>query len=333
MECGVCFHVYDEDNRRPRSLGCGHTFCSSCTGEMIKPSKGLSCPTCRTVHDISKIVQVPVNYSLMEILKLLELSEENLEQRPKEEAENFPPPSAPSPENLPGDRCETHHQSWQYRCVPCNQWMCRDCMVIEHLDRGCRVISSKQALEEMMEQSKSEAKDRLSYYESRLTRMRQYDSELEMHLQKHESQLRGLVMMTERQHRFVKLIQEERERVGRAIRDGREAKRLLEVCILKSEAKSQEELTHALGNTQLCDARLQDWVSSCLVEFNPSSRKNRSIKQLLATASALHIISGCSEEPDKEASKGIYAVLDIAKNEQVRALLTKILSKKLTSRL
>ena len=278
MECGVCFHVYDEDNRRPRSLGCGHSFCTVCTGEMIT-QKGLACPTCRTVHEVTQIAQVPVNYSLMEILKLLELSDENLEQRPKEEAEHFPPPSAPSPENLPGDSCEEHNLSWQYRCIPCNQWMCRDCLVMEHLDRGCRVISSKQALEEMMEQSKSEAKSRLTYYESRLTRMRQYDSELEMHLQKHESQLRGLVMMTERQHRFVKLIQEERERVGRAIRDGKEAKRVLEVSINRSsEARTQEELTHALTNTQNCDAKLQEWVSDCLLEFNTSGRKNRSIK-------------------------------------------------------
>ena len=274
----MCFHVYDEDNRRPRSLGCGHTFCSCCTKEMIT-DRGLSCPTCRAVHDVSQIAQVPVNYSLMEILKLLELSEENLEQRPKEESENFPPSTAPSPENLPGDKCDAHHQAWQYRCVPCNQWMCRDCSVIEHLDRGCRVISSKQALEEMIEQSKTEAIDRLSYYETRLTRMRQYDSELEMHLQKHESQLRGLVLMTERQHGFVKLIQEERERVCRAVREGREAKRVLEISILRSEeAKSQEELTHALGNTQLCDNRLQDWVSSCLLEFNTSGRRNKSIK-------------------------------------------------------
>lgn len=271
--------MYDEDNRRPRSMGCGHTFCSCCTAEMIDPLKGLSCPTCRTVHDVNQLAQIPVNYSLIEILKLLELSEDSSDIRPKEEAENFPPPSAPSPENLPGDRCEDHHQSWQYRCVPCNQWMCRDCMVIEHLDRGCRVISSKQALEEMMEQSNSEAKDRLSYYETRITRMRQYDSELEMHLQKHESQLRGLVMTTERQHRFVKMIQEERERVGRALREGREAKRVLEVNIRRSViAKSQEELTQALGNTQLSDTRLQEWVSSCLLEFNTSGRKNLSIK-------------------------------------------------------
>ena len=58
-----------------------------------------------------------------------------------------------------------------------------------------------QALEEMMSQSTSESSTRLSYYESRITRMRQYDSELEMHLQKHQSQHRGLVMMTDRKHR------------------------------------------------------------------------------------------------------------------------------------
>eukprot|EP00300_Choanocystis_sp_HF-7_P003800 c12901_g1_i1.p1 GENE.c12901_g1_i1~~c12901_g1_i1.p1 ORF type:complete len:354 (+),score=53.78 c12901_g1_i1:51-1112(+) len=47
MSCSVCSHEFDFHARCPRSLRCGHTYCSSCLGILIEwPESGAPCITC-----------------------------------------------------------------------------------------------------------------------------------------------------------------------------------------------------------------------------------------------------------------------------------------------
>ncbi|XP_069163008.1 uncharacterized protein [Procambarus clarkii] len=69
-ECVVCLKSYDEKQRRPRSLPCGHPFCSFCVTNLIKNGK-LKCPSCRTTHKATLATQFPINYGMEEIIKSL----------------------------------------------------------------------------------------------------------------------------------------------------------------------------------------------------------------------------------------------------------------------
>nr|XP_053649024.1 E3 ubiquitin-protein ligase TRIM13-like [Cherax quadricarinatus] len=69
-ECKVCFNNYDEDLRRPRSLPCGHTFCSQCIEDTIKNVK-LICPSCRAEHSATTATRFPVNFGMEDVIKNL----------------------------------------------------------------------------------------------------------------------------------------------------------------------------------------------------------------------------------------------------------------------
>ena len=45
MECEVCMEVFDQLQRRPKFLPCGHTCCLGCLQQLAKPR----CPTCTRV--------------------------------------------------------------------------------------------------------------------------------------------------------------------------------------------------------------------------------------------------------------------------------------------
>ncbi|XP_045122621.1 mucin-5AC-like [Portunus trituberculatus] len=62
-ECTICLCLYKEQERRPRSLPCGHTFCSLCIAALLKESH-LSCPSCLTDHFVPNECNFPVNYAL-----------------------------------------------------------------------------------------------------------------------------------------------------------------------------------------------------------------------------------------------------------------------------
>lgn len=67
LECKVCLETYEEANRRPRTLPCGHTFCSTCINNMLKDGM-VSCPTCRTDHNTTDATNFPINYLVEELI-------------------------------------------------------------------------------------------------------------------------------------------------------------------------------------------------------------------------------------------------------------------------
>ncbi|XP_053634925.1 osteoclast-stimulating factor 1 isoform X3 [Cherax quadricarinatus] len=70
FECQVCLECYNNNERRPRSLSCGHTFCTKCINEtLIRGS--LRCPFCRSEHTPTVTVasDVPVNFIVDSIIQ------------------------------------------------------------------------------------------------------------------------------------------------------------------------------------------------------------------------------------------------------------------------
>ncbi|XP_069192276.1 tripartite motif-containing protein 5-like isoform X2 [Procambarus clarkii] len=69
-ECSVCFNDYAENRLRPRTLPCGHTFCSQCIDNAIKNGQ-LTCPSCRAEHAATASTQFPINYAVEALVRKL----------------------------------------------------------------------------------------------------------------------------------------------------------------------------------------------------------------------------------------------------------------------
>lgn len=276
MECGVCFNLYkDEGDRRPRSLSCGHSFCSACVSAIIKDD-GLICPTCRTSHDVFRLEQIAVNYGLLEILKIVGTPEED-ENRSNSKEEKPSIIDCPTP--APEDCCSEHGELWQYRCVPCDEWMCSKCLVVEHLDKGCRVISSRQALEELLQIQRNVGISSLKFYDTKIVKLAQYESLLEFHLQKQDILFNGLMELVERQNHVINLVRGERERLQSAVEEGKIKRNALSFAIERTKhADSQREFSYLLKEIRNWDTKLEEWAKQSANDFEESETKNISLK-------------------------------------------------------
>ena len=71
MECNICFEKFQSSGRRlPRTLPCGHTFCSFDLKRLLDDNK-IKCPTCRKESTRSEEDFV-VNYQLVSLISELE---------------------------------------------------------------------------------------------------------------------------------------------------------------------------------------------------------------------------------------------------------------------
>ncbi|XP_064123016.1 E3 ubiquitin-protein ligase TRIM39-like [Macrobrachium nipponense] len=73
MSCKICMENFT-DHIRPRTLKCGHSFCTRCLGNFI--SKGsLMCPMCQLPVEGKSALDFPVNFSMEEMISSLKLTQ------------------------------------------------------------------------------------------------------------------------------------------------------------------------------------------------------------------------------------------------------------------
>lgn len=72
FECPICLESYDTNERRPRTLSCGHSHCTDCITQLIYQYGGLvTCAFCRKQHStrVNAATKIPVNYAIDEVLQ------------------------------------------------------------------------------------------------------------------------------------------------------------------------------------------------------------------------------------------------------------------------
>ena len=63
--CKICLFPYDNDERIPRVINCGHTLCDYCLINIKKQQK-VECPFCKKYYD--KIKEFPVNFEILNFI-------------------------------------------------------------------------------------------------------------------------------------------------------------------------------------------------------------------------------------------------------------------------
>lgn len=124
FSCMICYDPFNTGKRIPKVFPCGHTFCLSCVGGLMKNRSFLSsstviCPTCRQNTRYSMSLgadKVPTNFSVLSML----------EQRNEEKN---------SPENKEMLQCNDCHEIFAGTEVTnCSEKECQDAVKDEILD-------------------------------------------------------------------------------------------------------------------------------------------------------------------------------------------------------
>ncbi|CAL4209799.1 unnamed protein product, partial [Meganyctiphanes norvegica] len=119
-ECIVCFSHYDDGDRRPRFMPCGHTLCSKCLEKAIKKVAKI-CPTCRKPYSASNVNDLPVNFSLERIVTSTNVAEKVPE-------------------------CPEHELPVSHRCSSHKAWVCNSCLSKDHSPKSCKIITIDEEL-------------------------------------------------------------------------------------------------------------------------------------------------------------------------------------------
>lgn len=66
IACPICYDHYNDKDKIPRILQCGHTFCQNCLMD-LRTSNILTCPTCRKYFapDVKQLIK---NFTILGIL-------------------------------------------------------------------------------------------------------------------------------------------------------------------------------------------------------------------------------------------------------------------------
>ena len=108
MECPSCFELYDDKERIPRNITCGHTYCQDCLNKFFHEKKRIECPCCRLKLEISiKPKDLSKNYVAAD-----------LAQKHRELTEKLP-------------ICPVHNEHYRYYCETDQLSLCPQC-IIDH---------------------------------------------------------------------------------------------------------------------------------------------------------------------------------------------------------
>ena len=127
LTCTVCTELFGPDEKCPRILSCGHSFCHSCIEKVIRQNR--FCPICRKEIASPFSESLPINY----IVKRL--------------AENFLKEGKNKIQKVSKDYCQEHSSKIYFECSDCSKFVCGTCIQFFH--KQCKnIISIQEALEQ-----------------------------------------------------------------------------------------------------------------------------------------------------------------------------------------
>jgi len=132
VTCPICYDHYNDKDKIPRILSCGHTFCQHCLMD-LRTSNILTCPTCRTYFspDVKQLIK---NFTILDYLNN-EKAQILMQQIEQKESGTEETKTQKAPEI---QYCVRHPQKkCKYFCENDQILICSKCIVADH--KGHRV--------------------------------------------------------------------------------------------------------------------------------------------------------------------------------------------------
>lgn len=141
--CKICFHQLEGPDRRPRFLGCGHAFCTSCLSKIIYNDK-VKCPLCFQIQgNLKSVEDLPIAFALEEMVGAMSISKPKVPPKPKDW-------SVPKHSRNQDDdsQCTEHKFNCMFYCETHHVFICHVCTIVEHPNNKCSVITKQEAIDQ-----------------------------------------------------------------------------------------------------------------------------------------------------------------------------------------
>eukprot|EP00808_Paulinella_micropora_P027390 g52026.t1 len=134
VECSLCYEPYNGEERCPRLLKCGHTYCHSCLQQILKGDGSIDCPVDRQNNLVENrdLTMLQKNFALLSLVD--------------------------SPINKPN--CVQHKAPFILFCIQDKDLLCLQCVVGEHVGHPCmdlKVAAAQHREQAQMVQAKFES--------------------------------------------------------------------------------------------------------------------------------------------------------------------------------
>lgn len=75
LECEICKNYFNSQERKPRTVSCGHTFCSLCLQSFLHKKNIVGCPCSREfLEQVESVEKIMINWQIAKSLELIELN-------------------------------------------------------------------------------------------------------------------------------------------------------------------------------------------------------------------------------------------------------------------
>jgi len=150
---------YNDTERKPMFLLCGHSFCSKCL-RLVWHKHSLVCPLDKKTHKFETFDKIPVNYSILNIVHQQRANGAAVTKSDK--------------------KCEAHpRESLKFFCISHQAIICQECMLESHLGAGHEIVSAEKMIQsDLLKQDTQRCLDKINRH---LGQLNSYHESLSTH--------------------------------------------------------------------------------------------------------------------------------------------------------
>ncbi|XP_066981687.1 uncharacterized protein [Macrobrachium rosenbergii] len=284
--CESCGGYLGDENRQPKILYCGHSFCTYCVADFFEDD-AVHCFKCGFKHHAKSTTRIPVNHILLKIIKSKEMSNERvvgpmtMPQGNTQEtylSHHEPWSSYPGRKNSHtqtvfgepvqhAGKCVKHTLYCTLWCRRCKEWICQDCRLVSHPPVSCKVLTLSEALKEIKLEENYCIKRTVELFESHVVIYREKLSHLREMNGKHRSLIKDLQTLLGKHRKLEREVEKRELTIQESLATGFSMLlMLLESQSHLLEAKGLGEVLLARQSAQGCQSAILGWYEPKLLD-------------------------------------------------------------------
>ncbi|CAL4099781.1 unnamed protein product, partial [Meganyctiphanes norvegica] len=262
LECEICCYIYDDDERRPKNLICGHTFCARCMAKEITNGK-TTCPTCRQPHNAQAVTDLAFSVVLEKMIrnmpKSLNVGTKSSDSEDEGEKDDYS-----------GGPCSKHKKSVIYFfCQSHSLQICRECTVIDHPFNKCAIMSFKEEIQRRKDINICKASSNFTAIDDKLTALGEFMKENYNIISNEELKIQKWRKEIEDATKTISKRRIANEKAQQEIAKGKVQRKSMEAAKLNlDKSTTKKTIIQNNNNVETVSTNVKQWMGEVSKEFD-----------------------------------------------------------------